>query len=368
MKEMSFKYDVHKDVKELTKLISFLSSDIIDYEFCNDTLHLYLKDCADENKISNDFDNLFKNYLSVSGREEVIYENKQDISFTPHSEILRSEYIHKYADGVFSFTGDILKLFKYFSSSFLNLALKLNSYEKLYPTLLPVEFFKKTSYIKSSPQHVMFCCDIIEGYEFISNIASHLDADCLKDDLSMALFTLSPAACFHSYIEYENRRIDRSFTLTFEQKVFRNEGRFNWDGFGRLRDYTVREIVFFGDDEYVRQQRKRAMDLSVSLLQAFNLNGQLISSSDPFIIPEMQRYKKVQVAENSKYELKLSTGADNLACASFNLHGGSFTKPFDIHVNDFKTVSGCVGFGIERWVLAFLAQHGLDSKNWPIKI
>ena len=27
--------------------------------------------------------------------------------------------------------------------------------------------------------------------------------------------------------------------------------------------------------------------------------------------------------------------------------------------------TGCVGFGLERLVLAFLAQHGLDRKQWP---
>jgi hypothetical protein len=30
--------------------------------------------------------------------------------------------------------------------------------------------------------------------------------------------------------------------------------------------------------------------------------------------------------------------------------------------------TGCVGFGIERLALAFLAQHGLDPKRWPTAV
>lgn len=55
-----------------------------------------------------------------------------------------------------------------------------------------------------------------------------------------------------------------------------------------------------------------------------------------------------------------------LAAASFNLHGTAFTKPFNIKIRNVNyPVTGCIGFGIERWVLGFLAQYGLCEKNWP---
>ena len=30
--------------------------------------------------------------------------------------------------------------------------------------------------------------------------------------------------------------------------------------------------------------------------------------------------------------------------------------------------SGCVGFGLERWVYAFLSQRGLDRDAWPARV
>ena len=63
-------------------------------------------------------------------------------------------------------------------------------------------------------------------------------------------------------------------------------------------------------------------------------------------------------------------GADGsvkqLACGSINLHGNFFGKRFDIKGADGEPVqTGCVGLGIERWVLAAFTQHGFDERRWP---
>ncbi|MEF8836133.1 MAG: serine--tRNA ligase [Candidatus Thermoplasmatota archaeon] len=42
-----------------------------------------------------------------------------------------------------------------------------------------------------------------------------------------------------------------------------------------------------------------------------------------------------------------------------------YTEAFNIKSQREKLLSGCSGIGIERWVVAFLAQKGLDSENWP---
>ena len=73
-------------------------------------------------------------------------------------------------------------------------------------------------------------------------------------------------------------------------------------------------------------------------------------------MPKMIKYKKYQKMEKSKYEVRVSYDKDHtLAAASLNLHGTAFTSPFHIKVKGVDNpVSGCVGFGIERWILIFL--------------
>ena len=81
----------------------------------------------------------------------------------------------------------------------------------------------------------------------------------------------------------------------------------------------------------------------------------------------MQKYKTIQLLDNSKYELRLNLSSDKqISTASFNLHGTAFTYPFNIGVSGVEeAVTGCVGFGLERWVIAFLCQFGTNPDNWP---
>jgi hypothetical protein len=69
----------------------------------------------------------------------------------------------------------------------------------------------------------------------------------------------------------------------------------------------------------------------------------------------------MQQLKNLKYELRVDAGsAGRLAIASFNLHETFFTGRFNIGPmsDGSATATGCVAFGIERWTLACLAQHG----------
>jgi seryl-tRNA synthetase len=55
-----------------------------------------------------------------------------------------------------------------------------------------------------------------------------------------------------------------------------------------------------------------------------------------------------------------------ISTASFNLHGKAFTDPFNISVKNCKdTVTGCIGFGLQRWLTAFISQYNWDDNNWP---
>jgi hypothetical protein len=70
----------------------------------------------------------------------------------------------------------------------------------------------------------------------------------------------------------------------------------------------------------------------------------------------------IQQLKNLKYELRMDAGvAGRVAAASFNLHESFFAERFDIRLADGgPAASGCVAFGIERWMLACLAQLGLS--------
>ena len=76
----------------------------------------------------------------------------------------------------------------------------------------------------------------------------------------------------------------------------------------------------------------------------------------------------MQQAGALKHELQLAVDATgrSIAAASFNHHHDFFGTRFDIRLADGTPAhSGCIAFGLERWVLAILAQHGTDEREWP---
>lgn len=46
------------------------------------------------------------------------------------------------------------------------------------------------------------------------------------------------------------------------------------------------------------------------------------------------------------------------------MHGDAFTTPFNIRVRGADNSVTVWGVGIERWVLAFIMQYGLNSFKW----
>lgn len=50
---------------------------------------------------------------------------------------------------------------------------------------------------------------------------------------------------------------------------------------------------------------------------------------------------------------------------NFSIVGDKYTKAFNIKAQKGELWSGCTGIGLQRWLVAFLAQKGLNPNNWP---
>lgn len=367
MKTLEINISEIEAVKEIEKLIGFVSEDITEYKINDSKLQVSLVDEANDTEIENAILNLVNQYFSTKKKEKTIYSKVLSRTYIKKDALLS---LHDFEPGILSMDGKALFLYNYFEKQFISFATeeeKENCIQKKYPVLLPTVYYKKTGYLKNSPQYAMFCCPVCENIDKLQHLNSFIGNNEIDTVLRTPKHALSPSACFHTYAEYQNKELLNNTTVTFTQSVFRNEGRFNYEEYGRLRDYHVREIVFIGDDQYVSEMREKILNRSINLMEQLKLNGIICTASDPFIIPAMQKYKKIQLLESTKYELRLNYTENNtLSVASFNLHGTAFTYPFNIKVKDCeKNVTGCVGFGLERWVLAFLSQYGENEENWP---
>lgn len=356
------------EVKDFFKIISFISQDILKCTVSDNELVLEMSDDAQVEHILSRIEEYKEKFVSINS-EKTYFENYNQLDYY---NVQGMSGVKNLGEGMLGLSDGALKIYHYFERKFRNIAFKAhdNCEERIYPVMLPVSEYKRTGYLRNSPQYAIFCCAVHENLEELCRIDNEIEDERIFNYVNKPQYALSPSACFHAYLENKGKTLEDECLLTFTQNVFRNEGRFNYAEFGRMKDYHVREIVMFGTQSFVSKKRKSIMDMTCELVEKLNLSGHICGAADAFIIPRLQKYKKIQKMEESKYELRLNyTDKDYLSVASFNIHGAAFTYPFDIKIKDIREpVTGCVGFGLERWVLAFLSQYGENEECWPKEI
>jgi hypothetical protein len=270
----------------------------------------------------------------------------------------------------------LIWLMDYFDQRLRSIALSLsNSREFRYPTLLPTRVLERFGYFNSFPQFLLFVTRLhndldvyhafVREYQENQKITANLFSHCRSHE-----YCLPPTMCYHTYHQFQGRRLDRDTIITSKGKSFRFESRYS-RGLERLWDFTIREIVFMGSREFVLDSRRSLMERAFGLIDDCQMGGWCEVATDHFFVsPETARKLFSQRMMELKYELRMNVGADNsIAVASFNFHENFFGEAFGITRSDNQSIlSGCVGFGLERLVYAFLCQHGLDASRWPTVI
>jgi len=186
---------------------------------------------------------------------------------------------------------------------------------------------------------------------------------------------LPPAACYHVYGAREGARLGHApLLVTGRGRCFRDEPLLE-PSRGRLRVFEMREIVALGSRTDVDEFRREMIDRVAALVSELGLEGRIETASDPFFLqgpglPEPKGRRLMQQVLPLKYELLLALDERNTcAVASFNHHLDFFGRRFHMRLASGAIAqSGCVAFGLERWVLAFLAQHGIDERTWPVAV
>ena len=179
---------------------------------------------------------------------------------------------------------------------------------------------------------------------------------------------VSPAVCYHAYPEWSEKTLGpEPALLTARGHCYRYEDG-NHIPLERLWEFTMREIIVIGTREQVESVRQSLVRHVVRLVETLELDASVETATDPFFAAGDEGRRLMQQAGALKYELRLAVDATGrtIAAASFNHHHDFFGTRFDVRLpNAAPAHSGCVAFGLERWVLALLAQHGVDSHAWP---
>lgn len=247
------------------------------------------------------------------------------------------------AAGGVELRGSALTLACYLDSIVAGWARELGAVEEVFSDAIALHTLERAGFIEAFPQKLV-----------------GIDGD---DD-----FARPPALCYHHYPHLSGRAVDHPGSIvTVAGRSYRNEEDRDRP-LERLRQFTMREIVAIGSESFVETTRRGLIDRVGSWVVELDLEGFIETASDPFFTRATRGRRLMQQLQPLKYELRLGSGEGRtLAAASFNHHQDHFGKAFSIRQpNGDAAHSGCIAFGWERWIVAFVAQHGLDEENWPL--
>ncbi|MDX1437704.1 MAG: hypothetical protein R3335_12890, partial [Anaerolineales bacterium] len=179
---------------------------------------------------------------------------------------------------------------------------------------------------------------------------------------------LSPAVCYHLYFSLADKELPGgSLAATATGSCFRYES-YNLKSLERLWDFTMQEVIFVGDKDFVLTNRAAGRERMSEFFGELGLAYRVESANDPFFIGEYSQQTAFQSAFELKYEIRarIPHRDGTLAIGSYNYHQNFFGRNLNIRLPDGSPAhTGCVAFGLERTAYAFLAQFGLEPEKWP---
>ena len=124
----------------------------------------------------------------------------------------------------------------------------------------------------------------------------------------------------------------------------------------------MREIVCLGSAEEVKSFLARLQGVLHEFFSRVGLPIEWKNATDPFFDPSRNPKYLAQRLDPVKTEMVFG---GTLAIGSVNFHRNYFGEAFRIARDGKEAFSGCVAFGLERWMYAILAHFGPDPSDWP---
>src|SRR6185312_3623708 len=361
--------------EEILKQVAFLSQEVQSPRFENSGQTLVFEASADNGE------SIAADALALAQRINRALRNleRKVLERTPEADLpsfageVDLSGVHFLGMGQVALEAVPLQLFRYFDRSFENFGLPWKARPLMTPTLIPDRVLALCDYFRSFPQYVTFASHLREDVSVIDDFRARHDALPEVDggalaDMSRPDACLSPAVCYHVYNLNRERTVPH-FGLTYGicGKCFRYESS-NIKDMRRLWDFTMREVVFLGARAPLLEAREKSIAMMARFLREHRLAGEIRTASDPFFVaPDAISKTYFQLTADSKYEVSLLLpNGERTAVGSHNYHSDFFGRAFHTDVESGGPMhSVCVAFGLERWVYAFMMQHGTDPGKWP---
>ncbi|HUG39525.1 MAG TPA: hypothetical protein VMM12_03515 [Longimicrobiales bacterium] len=272
--------------------------------------------------------------------------------------------------GVAGLRGGALALFEALDTRVADLCRRLAAEPWRPPAALAWGTLEDADYFASFPQWLTAASHLGDDEGALETVAaSEHPAAAARGRFQPAAAALPPAVCYHVFEALRGARLERPRRVTAQCTCWRHEGSAT-RALERGWSFTMREVVALGDAGGIAAFRTEGEAAALRLAAGLGLEARLEEAADPFFRPTARGKALVQQLKGLKREVTLPVGGGRrTAAASSNLHETFFGHAFGIRDGAGAPVSsGCLAFGLERWLLAFMVAHGPDAGGWPIRV
>jgi seryl-tRNA synthetase len=278
-----------------------------------------------------------------------------------------SQHMRWSESGCISLSGPLLDLFQQLDRFFLKIASQVSAQEFYFPTMIPVKTLKRIDYFKSFPHLIHFTVSLQmqeDNLREFSNSPFNEKGEIQLTQTSPVCDCLTPAACYHFYSFFEGQDLSETRFLTTRAFCYRQET--HYQPLRRQRNFNMREIVCLGKPEEVKAFLQKYHSLMEGFFTKLGFPVQFEVATDPFFDPTQNPKFIMQTLDPVKKEMVFGLGTEKeLSLGSVNFHKNYFGEAFSIKCQGEEAFSGCVAFGMERWIWAWMEVFGEDPAKWP---
>ena len=286
------------------------------------------------------------------------------------AELRRRGELWEPAPGLLGLRGDAQALHQSLQQALGRLARAERADEWTVPAALPLAVLQRAEYFASFPQWLTLASHLGDDRAALGRVAMAKDEAAVRDALAAPrapAAALPPAVCYHVYAALAGTTLPRTVQHSAQGCCWRHEGD-RHEPLARGWSFTMREVVCLGAADETEAFRLRARARALGLAGRLGLRPEIVVATDPFFAPSARGRALLQRLRALKHELLLPIGdGRTVAAASFNHHDDFFGRAFALHAPDGSpAATACAAFGVERWMLALLVEHGTDARAWPV--
>jgi len=182
----------------------------------------------------------------------------------------------------------------------------------------------------------------IDYFDSFPHLAHRVEPH-LQDGDDEALY-LTSAGCYGVYFRRRATQRPEREIVTVRVTCRRREERY--EPLRRQREFQMREVVAIGTADEVEAHLLSGAEFMSALAADLGIEAEFEVATDPFFRRDDPRARHQQLFP-TKRELVDGSG---LAIGSINFHRNFFGERCEIERDGEPVFSGCIAFGLERWV------------------